>query len=214
MHAYLCDYITDTVHNAVESGAGTVELTLSTEGTYVTVVVRDDGVGMTDREAAAALDPFTTNGAKHVRRVGLGLPFLRQIVEATGGEFALSTQPGRGTEVRFSLTGDHLDAPPVGDVAETLCQLLCIGGRHDLRIVRRRDGVGYEVSRRDLEEALGELETVHSRLLVRRYLEEREVEISTDDDRRSSPGRQGGEEIGRRAIDRRTEETRYGQVDA
>jgi hypothetical protein len=193
LHAHLCDYITDTVHNAVESGAGTVELTLSTEGTAVAVVVRDNGVGMTDEEASAAMDPFTTNGAKHARRVGLGLPFLRQIVEATGGDFALSTQPGRGTEVRFSFDGNHVDAPPVGDVPETLCQLLCIDGGHDLRIARRCDGAGYDVGRRDLEEALGELETVRSRLLVRRYLQEREAEISTGDDDQGLPGERHGE---------------------
>ncbi len=63
------------------------------EREHVRVVVRDDGLGFDPREVG---DRVTSAG-------GLGLKQMRERVEARGGHFAITSEPGAGTTVRASV---------------------------------------------------------------------------------------------------------------
>lgn len=66
------------------------------EGRYVTLVVKDNGVGMDDTIRRRVFEPFFS----HERRGrGLGLAEVLGIVDAHGGVLALTSAPGQGTEV-------------------------------------------------------------------------------------------------------------------
>lgn len=184
MHAAICDFILDVVQNSVEAGARIVELDLREEGGAISVRLTDDGRGMTEKELADALDPFHTDGTKHAaRRVGLGLPFLSQAVEAVGGEFALRSRKGEGTELRFSFPAGHLDTPPLGPVSSLIRSAMVFDGGYELRVRRRREagrkvaGTEYELSRSELEEAVGDLSSASSLILLGRYLESLEDSV-------------------------------------
>lgn len=104
MHYCLGDYVLDMAQNAVEAGSGEVIVEIEESEDGVSVIVRDDGRGMTAEERARALDPFYSDGTKHAkRRVGLGLPFLAQAVDQAGGKWAIESAQGAGTEVSFSF---------------------------------------------------------------------------------------------------------------
>jgi signal transduction histidine kinase len=62
--------------------------------------VEDTGTGMDARTRERAFDDFFTTKA---RGTGLGLAFVRRVVEAHGGAVALESEPGRGTVVRVRL---------------------------------------------------------------------------------------------------------------
>lgn len=178
MHFSLCDFILDVTQNSVEAGASDIEVDLVEDEDGISVRVADDGRGMTEEELSRALDPFYTNGEKHPgRKVGLGLPFLVQAVEAVAGEWSLKSRKGKGTEVRFSFPSGHVDTPPLGDVAGLFRSMLAFPGSHEMRIRRRRtdgiDGAGteYELSRSEIEEAAGDLTEASSLILLGRYLE-------------------------------------------
>jgi len=91
MYFNLADLVTDITQNGAESGASIVELhiceTVDASGKEeFRFTVKDNGKGMTNEELKAAQDPFVTDGIKHPhRKVGLGLPFLIQTAESTGG---------------------------------------------------------------------------------------------------------------------------------
>jgi hypothetical protein len=188
VHYTLCDYVLDIFQNAVEAGSmHTVvewhETVSETGSTPTAVSIRDTGRGMSESGRRAALDPFTTDGIKHPgRHVGLGLPFLVQVVEATGGSLRVSSQLGEGTTVAFTVDTSHIDAPPIGDIPATLMQMFCFEGDYQV-IVRRsrhRDGEsgseeGYEVARGELREALGDLETAASLSLLKEFLVQHEA---------------------------------------
>ena len=72
---------------------------IGAEGRIV-IEVRDRGIGITPEDLARIFDPFfTTRGTG----TGLGLAITRNIIEGLGGTIAVSSAPGRGTDVRIEL---------------------------------------------------------------------------------------------------------------
>jgi anti-sigma regulatory factor (Ser/Thr protein kinase) len=178
MHLTLCDYLSDVVQNAVEAGAGRVMVEVREVPDAVTVSVADDGKGMDGETLKRAFDPFYSEPGKHPgRRVGLGLPFLKQAVEQTGGRLDVKSEPGKGTSLSFRFPAKHPDTPPAGDWAGTLTALMALSGEFEMVFSRTRGAAGYAVARSELTEALGGLGTADALSLARRYIEGREDEL-------------------------------------
>ncbi len=174
MHATVCDQLYDLVQNALEAGSTLVEVDWTEERDRLVVSVVDNGCGMSESVRERALDPFYTDGRKHRRKVGLGLAFLRQMVEATGGEWLLESTVGEGTRVWFRLAREHLDVPPLGKLVEAFVGLMAFDGGHDLVVQRTLVGHSYRVSRRELQEAVGDLSLASSQALVQEYIASQE----------------------------------------
>lgn len=101
MHASIADVIADTAQNSIEAGAKNITVRLVEDGVHVAVSIEDDGKGMDEGTRRRVFDPFFTEAGKHDRRrVGLGLPILKQLCEATGGEMELESEKGVGTRLR------------------------------------------------------------------------------------------------------------------
>ena len=85
------------------------------------VTVRDTGAGMTPEVLERAFHPFfTTKPAS--KGTGLGLSVTRTILESSGGDIHMESQPGAGTCVRLTLPlaaadGQAAPAPAVGPSA-------------------------------------------------------------------------------------------------
>ena len=175
MHATICDMITDLVQNAVEAGSKTIRLELTATESRLTVRVADDGKGMTPATLKRISDPFYTEAGKHDhRRVGLGIPLLQQTAEACGGGATIRSAPGKGTEVTFHLDLSNVDTPPLGDFPGTVVGLMTFAGDYDLIVAHRTPRDRYQVSRKELIEALGDLSTSGSLVLARDYLRSQE----------------------------------------
>lgn len=96
---------------AKEDGAyeGKVEVDLEADDEFVTVTVKDNGIGLPqDRERI--VEPYVTTRDKGT---GLGLAIVNKIVEEHGGEMAFSSRDDGGTRVRmrFSRTAAQDAAP-------------------------------------------------------------------------------------------------------
>ena len=101
------------------------------------VVIADNGTGMSGEVLQKAGNPFYSDGSKHPnRKVGLGLPFLFQISEQTGGKVAVESEEGIGTTVRFSLDLGHLDLPMFGNFTAAAVSLITYGFDGNLTIER------------------------------------------------------------------------------
>lgn len=178
MHATVCDTITDLVQNAVEAGAKRTVLLVATGPERIEVRVADNGKGMDAATLRKASDPFYTEPGKHSRRkVGLGIPLLLQTCEACGGKAEISSEPGKGTTVAFWLDARNVDTPPLGDVPETALGLMTFAGDYDLVLERKTPKDGYTVSRKELEEALGDLAEAQSLSLARDFLRNQEANL-------------------------------------
>jgi signal transduction histidine kinase len=95
--------IENLVQNAFEAmpGGGTVGVrTARGESSKVTLSVEDSGCGMDVRQIERAFDEFYTTKAQGS---GLGLAFVRRVVDAHGGAIRLTSEVGRGTTVRIEF---------------------------------------------------------------------------------------------------------------
>src|SRR5204862_3718166 len=95
------------IQNAFESkprGAVTLRTSLGSakHDRGVLLSVEDTGMGMNARTRDHALDDFYTTKATGS---GLGLPFVRRVAEAHGGEATIRSEEGRGATVllRFPI---------------------------------------------------------------------------------------------------------------
>ena len=180
MHFTLCDMFSDLTQNAVEAGATLVTVVLEQSDLRLSLKIEDDGKGMTPEQLKQATDPFYTDGIKHPgRKVGLGIPFLIQTAETTGGTWNIrsektGTMHGTVVECGFDLT--NIDTPPVGDVTGYFRQILTFDARYEMVIRRTSPTVDYTVRRSELLEALGlgdagTIEDVNALALLKAYLE-------------------------------------------
>ena len=179
MHYSLCEYILDIFQNSVEAEAKCINLNIYS-GEVFKVKVEDNGKGMTYGELKNSFDPFFTNGIKHPgRNVGLGIPFLSQLTESAGGDLQIKSEIGEGTVVNFSIDTNYLDAPPIGDLSGTISRLFCFNGDYELNLYRKnlKNQKEYTISRSEIIETLGELETVGSQKLFSEFLESHECEL-------------------------------------
>ncbi|MBR4653203.1 MAG: sensor histidine kinase [Kiritimatiellae bacterium] len=179
MHASIADILADTAQNAIEAGAQNIRVELTEDGTMIRVDIRDDGKGMDEATQRRAFDPFYTEPGKHDgRKVGLGLPILRQVAEATGGGVSLVSAPGKGTTLSYSFSAGHLDLPPMGDIPGMMLGLFNYPGDFELTFSHVKGGSGYEISRSELRDAVGSLEDVEGLSLAREFLRSQEESLA------------------------------------
>ncbi|MBQ6136424.1 MAG: ATP-binding protein [Kiritimatiellae bacterium] len=181
MHASIADVIADTAQNSIEAGASRIGLSLVEDGGMISVAITDNGKGMDEATQRRAFDPFYTEPGKHdARKVGLGLPILKQICEECGGGFSLKSEKGVGTELRYRFRADHIDLPPMGSIPELVLGLFNYPGDFELVFSHRRGGAEYAISRTELAEAVGGLESVEGLSLAKEFLESQEESLKGD----------------------------------
>jgi signal transduction histidine kinase len=77
-----------------------IRLATRASGDRVTITIDDRGAGIAPEDMPHIFDPsFTTRRTG----TGLGLPITKNIVDGLGGAIAVSSAPGRGTEMRLEL---------------------------------------------------------------------------------------------------------------
>lgn len=164
--------ILDIAQNSIRADATLAEIRLVFDSNGHTLLfwIRDNGCGMTPEQLARVSDPFYTS--RSTRKVGLGIPFLKQAAEATGGSFKVESRPGAGTCVQALFHTDHIDCMPLGDLNNTMLTLLtgldeglaapdsgAAGKKHpvDLVYTYRVDDREFVLDTRELRQILGDV---------------------------------------------------------
>ena len=178
MHATLSDIVADVAANSIEAGASRVAVDFSEVDGRIVLRVEDNGKGMDEATKARAFNPFFTEPGKHdKRKVGLGLPILKQICESTDGAVSLKSEKGVGTELSYSFSARHIDLPPMGDLVEAVLMLFNYPGDFDLTFTHQKGAEEYTISRSELADAVGGLESVDGLSLAREFLASQEESL-------------------------------------
>lgn len=96
---------------------GSVSVETRAAGDDLELVVRDNGVGISDDDRERLFDQFFRSAsarASTIRGMGLGLPVVRALVTAHDGTIDIDSEPGRGTTVivRIPNRATSRSAPP------------------------------------------------------------------------------------------------------
>jgi len=178
MHASISDFLLDIVENSIEADSASMIVDLIENRTLLEVFVSDNGRGMDKETLKKIEDPVYTDGKKHRKRtVGLGIPFLKQAVEAVNGKFDIQSEPGMGTSIHFQFDLSHIDCPPLGNLPTAFLSMMLFDGDYKLTINRCYDEEKYSVSRTELIETVGELSSADSLILTKKYITSLEEDI-------------------------------------
>lgn len=142
-------HLMDLVQNSVTAGAGHISVEMElTEGDRLKMTIRDDGRGMDQEEIKWAQSPFGTS--RTTRKVGLGIPLMKENALRTGGSFSLTGEKGRGICLEAVICLSHIDCIPLGDIAGTMAALVIANpGKPEMLFTLKN---GKEEARFDTEE--------------------------------------------------------------
>ena len=157
--------ILDISENSTKAGATLVEISLAEVNHILTLMIRDNGCGMTPEILRRVTDPFCTT--RTTRKVGLGIPLLKLAAEQTGGAVTIESRhqsefpEAHGTTVTAVFHTDHIDSPPLGDIVSTIVTIIQGHPDTDFLFTHSSDGTGgrpaYDVrlDTREMREVLG-----------------------------------------------------------
>ena len=149
--------ILDVTENSVKAGATLTEILLNEENGMLTLVIKDNGCGMSPEVLQNVTNPFYTT--RTTRNVGLGVPLLKMAAEQTGGSFSIESKTqesgaDHGTTVTAVFDTTHIDFTPLGDVIASVTTLIQGHPDTDFLFCHKVDGREVGLDTRQLREIL------------------------------------------------------------
>src|SRR5699024_7456117 len=146
--------VLDVSENSTRAGATLVEIRVaaSQADDTLTIVIADNGCGMTPEQVSRVTDPFFTT--RTTRKVGLGIPFFKYAAESTGGSFRIESEPGKGTTVTAVFGLSHIDRMPLGDMNATIHNLIVYHPDTDFCYTYTFNGASFTLDTREMREIL------------------------------------------------------------
>lgn len=117
-------HILDVVQNSIRAHAHEIMIQVQElpSQNQLVLEIEDDGVGMPEEFVKQIIDPFVTT--RTLRRIGLGIPLLKQSCDNSQGELSITSEVGKGTLIKASMAYNHIDRIPLGDVVSTIITLI------------------------------------------------------------------------------------------
>jgi len=100
---YLGNAVSNLIDNAVKYSGDTVRIDIdcATEDEQVYIRIKDNGFGISEEDQEKIYDPFERGAEikrKRIRGFGLGLSYVKYVIEAHGGSVAFVSMEGIGSE--------------------------------------------------------------------------------------------------------------------
>ncbi len=173
-------HILDIVHNSIAADAKLIEVSVVEDKNedVLSFTVTDDGKGMSEEVLKKVIDPFTTH--RTTRKVGLGIPLTKLACEVSGGSFDITSRPGVGTRVYAAFGYSSIDRQPLGDMAQTMHQLITSFEEVDFLYTHKIGDKQFSADTRSIKEVLGgvSLKENEISMWLMDYLAEAENEIN------------------------------------
>ena len=141
--------VLDIAQNSVRAEASLIQISVDIDQSAdtLTIIIEDDGCGMTQEQVAHVEDPFFTT--RTTRKIGLGVPFFKMAAISTGGEFSIVSEPGQGTKVTAVFGLSHIDRMPLGDINGTIHTLITFNTGIDFLYTYSFNGRSFTLDTRE-----------------------------------------------------------------
>lgn len=170
--------ILDVAENSTRAGASLVEITVNADmaADLLTVVIKDNGCGMSAEQVSHVTDPFFTS--RTTRKVGLGVPFFKYAAESTGGCFTIESRLGEGTTVTAVFVLSHIDRMPLGDITSTIHTLVVYHPETDFLYRYCYNEASFTMDTQQFRQILGDVpfDTPEISEYIMEYLTENKME--------------------------------------
>lgn len=157
-------HITDIASNSVRAGATRISLEITIHEDHTTIRITDNGCGMDAETVSRITNPFYTT--RTTRKVGLGIPFLIQNAEQTGGHVSITSEPGKGTAVTACFITSNIDCPPMGDLPGTVAMLISGNPGINVCFSYRKEELLFEISSEDLRSVFEDIPLSHPKVIL------------------------------------------------
>jgi len=150
--------VLDLVQNSITADAKLIKILFfeSKIKNKINITVADNGCGMNEETLAKAIDPFMTTKAARGKKIGLGLPFFKQLIESCEGTFKIKSKPGFGTVVSGEFPFNNIDQPPIGSMEEIVLTVVLANPTIDFYYKRKTDDEEIIFDTRPVRKMLGE----------------------------------------------------------
>lgn len=170
--------VLDVAENSTQAGASLVRITIAadTSTDQLTIIIADDGCGMTPEQMDQVTDPFFTS--RTTRTVGLGVPFFKYAAESTDGHFEITSKLQEGTTVTAVFGLSHINRMPLGDINSTIHTLMVYHPETDFLYQYCYNGHSFILDTRKIREILGDIpfDTPEISAYIKNYLDENKLE--------------------------------------
>ena len=107
--------------NACEAHASTIDFDL-TLGDINKLSIKDSGCGISKENLKEITSPFKTSRSS--RNLGFGLAFFAQAIQQADGSIDIQSKVNEGSQVSAHWNAKHIDAPPLGNIGESIALVL------------------------------------------------------------------------------------------
>lgn len=174
-------HVLDIANNSIRANSTLIEIyvKIHKESDKLTIIIADNGCGMTEEQLSKVEDPFFTT--RITRPIGLGIPFFKMAALSTGGSFTIKTAPGKGTKVTAEFCLSHIDRMPLGDMTSTLLSLITSNVEVDFEYTYEYDNKKFHLDTREFREVLGDipLNSPQVSVFIKEYLEENRRDVDS-----------------------------------
>ena len=113
--------VMDIVQNSISAGATVIKISVLEEVQTLTIVITDNGRGMSKEQVSKVTDPFYD---PNDQKSWYGCSAFKMAAEMTGGSFKIESEVNQGTKVTATFIATHLDMLPLGDINTTVWLLI------------------------------------------------------------------------------------------
>lgn len=172
-------HILDIVMNSVKAQARLIEVEIedSIKKNILKITIKDNGKGMNEEILNNVVNPFFTT--RNTRKVGLGLPMLKEACERCNGDFNIFSELGKGTTVIASFERNNIDRAPLGSIGVTIMTIINSLENCELIYYHKTDKNSFQLNTSQIKEILDGVDIKSNEIMLwlKEYVDENIKEL-------------------------------------
>jgi len=173
-------HILDIAMNSVKAKSTLLEIQVeeSIKNNCLKLSISDNGIGMSEEMTKQVIDPFFTT--RTTRKVGLGLPMLKESCERCNGNLNIYSQLGKGTIVKCYFERNNIDRAPLGNMGETIMTIINCLDNCELIYTHVTDAGTFSLNTSEVKEILDNVDIKDNGVLlwIKDFINENMKELS------------------------------------